>query len=117
MDVDLRERAAKCFAGGVGALWNYLPTGGPVHITKCEAARICDSSGKWYVDLNMGHGSLILGHNPAVLATSSGSLAPYETESHIELAEAIQKCVKGCDLLRFACTGADVCSAAIRLAR
>ena len=118
-----RRRAEQVLAGGVSRGFNFLPELGPIYFKEADGARITDLEGARYLDYVMGWGSLFLGHDPpamrqAILEQMTGGFVhQYETTQHIELAEALCECVPGAQTVRFASSGLEATSYAIRLAR
>ncbi len=117
-------RAKKVLAGGVSAsmrLHPYLDR--PVYVTHGEGPWIYDQSGTQLLDFNNSNGASMLGHNhPEVheallTAISEGPVAAGETEAHVELAERLCKMIPSAERVRFASTGTEVTSVALRLAR
>jgi glutamate-1-semialdehyde 2,1-aminomutase/spore coat polysaccharide biosynthesis protein SpsF len=82
-----------------------------------------DVDGRWYLDFPMALGPVILGHgHPAVddairaqLADGIALTLPHPLE--LDVAERIRAIVPNAERVRFAKSGSDVTSAAIRLAR
>ena len=95
----------------------------PKYLRRGRGARVWDVDGNEYVDLNMAIGPLVLGYAyPAVDEAIRRQLADGITFSlmhplEVEVAEQIRSLVPSAQAVRFSKTGADVTSAAIRLAR
>jgi glutamate-1-semialdehyde aminotransferase len=95
----------------------------PTYVERAAGCRVWDVDGNEYIDLPMGLGPMILGHgHPAVNAAITEQLGrgitytlPHPLE--IDVAQRIVDIVPGVERVRFAKTGSDVTSAAIRLAR
>jgi len=95
----------------------------PKYLRRGKGARVWDVDGNEYVDLNMAIGPLVLGYgHPAVDEAIRRQLADGITFSlmhplEVQVAEQIQTLVPSAQSVRFSKTGADVTSAAIRVAR
>jgi glutamate-1-semialdehyde aminotransferase len=95
----------------------------PTYVKRASGCRVWDVDGNEYLDFPMGLGPVILGHgHPAVNAAITAQLdegitftLPHPLE--IEVAERIVASVPGVERVRFAKTGSDATSAAVRLAR
>lgn len=122
---ELFERASRVLPGGVlspvrgvGAFDPY-----PIYMTRGEGAYLFDVDGNRYIDLVLGLGPIILGHNdPAVVAAVSeqirqGSLFATCTPLEVEVAERICRMAPGIDMVRFTNSGTESTMHAMRLAR
>jgi glutamate-1-semialdehyde 2,1-aminomutase len=95
----------------------------PKYLRKGRGARVVDVDGNEFLDFNMAIGPLSLGYaHPEVDAAIRAQLDDGITFSlmhplEVEVAELLAKTVPGANMVRFSKTGADVTSAAIRLAR
>jgi len=95
----------------------------PKFLRAGRGAHVVDVDGNEYLDLTMGVGPLILGYaDPVVDAAIRTQLVDGITFSlphplEVEVAEAIHEMVPGAENIRFGKNGADVTSAAVRLAR
>lgn len=95
----------------------------PGYLARGKAGHVWDVDGNRYVDLPMALGPVILGHgDPAVTEAIVRQLhdgivftLPHPLE--VELAERLVARVPGVERVRFAKTGSDATSAAVRLAR
>jgi glutamate-1-semialdehyde aminotransferase len=95
----------------------------PAYIARATGAHVWDVDGNEYVDFPMALGPVILGHaHPAVneaiarqLESGISFTLPHPIE--IDVAERVVELVPGAERVRFAKTGSDVTSAAVRLAR
>lgn len=112
--------ATQTLAKGPG---QYVRGVAPQFLARGKGARVWDVDGNEYVDLQMAIGPLSLGYAyPAVDAAIRAQLEDGITFSlvhplEVEVAELIRDVVPGADSVRFSKTGADVTSAAVRLAR
>jgi glutamate-1-semialdehyde aminotransferase len=95
----------------------------PKYLKSGRGCRVWDVDGNEYVDLVMAVGPLSLGYAyPAVDEAIRAQLADGVTFSlmhplEVEVAERVRDLVPGAESVRFSKTGADVTSAAVRLAR
>jgi glutamate-1-semialdehyde aminotransferase len=95
----------------------------PAYVDRAQGAHVWDVDGNRYVDFPMALGPVIIGHaDPRVNAAITAQLADgitYTLPHPIELdvAERIVARVPGAERVRFAKSGSDANSAAIRLAR
>ncbi|WP_437901212.1 aminotransferase class III-fold pyridoxal phosphate-dependent enzyme [Sorangium sp. So ce124] len=95
----------------------------PKYLVRGRGARVWDADGNEFIDLVMGVGPISLGYAyPAVDRAIAEQLAEGITFSlmhplEVEVAELVREVVPGAEMVRFSKTGADVTSAAVRLAR
>jgi glutamate-1-semialdehyde aminotransferase len=95
----------------------------PKFLARGKGAHVWDVDGNEFIDYNMGIGPLSLGYcYPAVDKAIREQLKSGITFSmmhplEVEVAESIRMLVPNADMIRFSKTGADVTSAAVRLAR
>ncbi len=95
----------------------------PNYVARAAGAHVWDVDGNRYLDFPMALGPVLLGHAyPAVNEAIAAQLAdgitftlPHPLE--VEVAERLHALVPGAERVRFAKTGSDVTSAAVRLAR
>ena len=121
------ERAQGLIPGGTQTLakgpTQYVDGVAPKYLRRGRGARVWDVDGNEYVDLSMAIGPLVLGYcYPAVDEAIRRQLAEGITFSlmhplEVEVAEQIHALVPSAEAVRFSKTGADVTSAAVRLAR
>jgi glutamate-1-semialdehyde 2,1-aminomutase len=121
---DLFARAKKSLAGGVSSSARIPPAGTiPLYIDHGKGARVWDVNGNEYIDCLMSYGSLIAGHaHPSVLSVvkkqlDEGTMYGTCNIPEVELAELICKLVPCADLVRYANSGSEAISGAIRAAR
>lgn len=101
----------------------YITGVAPKYLVKGKGANVWDADGNEYLDYNMGVGPLSLGYAyPRVDQAIKSQLEDGITFSlmhplEVEVAELIKKVIPNAERIRFSKTGADVTSAAIRLAR
>lgn len=118
----LWDRASHAFPQGVSgqAKW-FAPY--PVFVEAASGSHIVDVDGHDYVDLLMGAGPLLVGHNhpevvAAVTAQASRMFNPMmPTVQSIEYAERLQGHMPHLERLRFVNTGSEATRSAARVAR
>ena len=95
----------------------------PKYLSRGLGAHVWDVDGNRYLDFSMGVGPLSLGYcYPAVDQAIAAQLRDGITFSlmhplEVEVAELLREVVPGAEAVRYSKTGADVTSAAVRLAR
>ena len=95
----------------------------PSYIERADGAYVWDVDGNRYLDFPMALGPIMLGHrHPAVERAiveqlRSGIVFSLPHPIEIEVAERIVALVPGAERVRFAKSGSDATSAAVRLAR
>jgi len=95
----------------------------PKYLVKGKGAHVWDADGNQYIDFNAAIGPVSLGYAyPAVDDAIRKQLEDGITFSlmhplEVELSELVQKVIPNAEAVKIAKTGADVCSAAIRVAR
>lgn len=95
----------------------------PGYLLRGRGARVQDVDGRWFLDFPMALGPIVLGYgHPAVDEAIRRQLAdgivfslPHPVE--LDVAQRIVEIVPNAERVRFAKSGSDVTSAAIRLAR
>jgi glutamate-1-semialdehyde aminotransferase len=95
----------------------------PTYLRRGRGARVQDVDGRWYLDFPMALGPIVLGHaheqvNAAIARQLEDGITftlPHPLE--VEVAERIRAAVPCAERVRFAKSGSDATSAAIRLAR
>ena len=123
----LYERALKVqkpvtqtLAKGPGQFTNGVA---PKYIKRGQGSHVWDVDGNEYIDFNSAIGPISLGYAyPAVDEAIKRQLADGITFSmmhplEVELSELIQEVIPNAEAVKISKTGADVCSAAIRVAR
>ena len=101
----------------------YVQGVAPAYLRRGQGCRVWDVDGNEFVDYTMGVGPLSLGYAyPAVDAAIVRQLADGITFSlmhplEVELAERLRHLVPNAEMVRYAKTGAEATSAAVRLAR
>jgi glutamate-1-semialdehyde 2,1-aminomutase len=95
----------------------------PVVLRSGRGAWVTDAQGRRFLDLIMGWGALILGHNhPEVLRAirqqlSRGTVLGLTTPLETQLAEAICDAIPSIERVRFTPSGTEACMVAVRVAR
>lgn len=95
----------------------------PKYLVKGKGSHVWDVDGNEYIDFMMGVGPLSLGYSyPKVDEAIKKQLEDGITFSmmhplEVEVAEMIHQIIPNADMVRYSKTGADVTSAAVRLAR
>ncbi len=95
----------------------------PVYLQKGKGARVWDVDGNEYIDFNMGIGPLSLGYCiPEIDDAIQAQLKDGITFSlmhplEVELAEILNGIIPNAEVVKYSKTGADVTSAAVRIAR
>ncbi|MGA9314587.1 MAG: aminotransferase class III-fold pyridoxal phosphate-dependent enzyme [Solirubrobacteraceae bacterium] len=95
----------------------------PAYVERADGAYVWDVDGNRYLDFPMALGPILLGHrHPAVEQAiveqlRSGIVFSLPHPIEIEVAERIAALVPGAERIRFAKSGSDATSAAVRLAR
>src|SRR5215510_11133394 len=101
----------------------YVAGVAPKYLRRGRGAHVWDVDGNEFIDLSMAIGPLSLGYAyPAVDKAIRSQLEDGITFSmmhplEVEVAELIRDTVPNADMVRYSKTGADVTSAAVRLAR
>ncbi len=95
----------------------------PLYISHAEGAHKWDLDGNEFIDYWIGHGALLLGHNPpAVVRALSDQLSRgthYGASHELEIAWGrwVQKLIPSAERVRFVSSGTEATLMAIRLAR
>lgn len=120
----MRTQAEIYLPAGVSAGGRFNPSlGHTLYAKRADGPRIWDIADKAYIDFNLGHGAVMLGHNhPAIkraieTALSRGLIAGYETEETSCLAKKIVDIVPCVDKIRLANSGSEGTELTLRLAR
>lgn len=95
----------------------------PTYLQRADGAYVWDVDGNRYLDFPMALGPILLGHRHPVVERAiveqlrSGIVFSLPHAIEIEVAERIVALVPGAERVRFAKSGSDATSAAVRLAR
>ena len=112
--------ATQTLAKGPG---QYVKGIAPKYLRRGQGARVWDVDGNEYLDLTMAVGPLVLGYgHPAVdeairVQLEDGIVFSQMHPLEVEVAERLCALLPGAEMVRFGKTGAEVTSAAVRLAR
>ena len=119
---ELAARARTVLPGGVTHDNRYMPDG-PIYIDRTQGSRKWDVDGHEYIDYWMGHGALLLGHNPPAVVEAvlrqmpRGTHYGGSTELEVRWAELITQLVPSAERVRFTSSGTEAGMMAVRLAR
>lgn len=95
----------------------------PVYLQKGKGARVWDVDGNEYIDFNMGIGPLSIGYAISEIDQAikdqleDGITFSLMHPLEVELAEILHEIIPNAEAVKYSKTGADVTSAAIRVAR
>ncbi len=95
----------------------------PKYLTKGKGSHVWDVDGNEYLDFNMGIGPLSLGYaydkvdNAIKKQLEDGITFSLMHPLEVEIAELIKEVVPNAESIRYSKTGADITSAAVRVAR
>jgi glutamate-1-semialdehyde 2,1-aminomutase len=116
--------AEEVLPGGVAGSGRFNPgLGYSLFLQRAQGSRIIDLDENEYIDFNMSHGSVLLGHGhprirQAVLeALETGVSSGYETTYTAELARKITEIIPCAEMVRLANSGTEGTMVALRLAR
>ena len=124
---ELLRRAERLIPGASQTLskgpTQWVQGAAPAYVERADGAYVWDVDGNRYLDFPMALGPILLGHrHPAVeraiveqLRSGITFSLPHRIE--VEVAERIAALVPGAERVRFAKSGSDATSAAVRLAR
>jgi len=124
----LYRRAKRVIPGGNMLLSKrpemFLPEKWPSYYSKSKGCNVWDMDGKKYIDMSiMGIGTNILGYghpevDEAVIETvKDGNMSTFNCPEEVYLAEKLVEIHPWADMVRFARTGGEINSIAIRIAR
>ena len=119
---ELFEAAKRVFVSGVNHNIRFFEPY-PFFTEKASGSFLYDVDGNRYVDYWMGHGSLILGHSPEVVASKlreqvcNGTIFGTANEVSLRLGELVCDCVPCAEQVRFCNSGAEATMYGVRLAR
>ena len=124
---DLYKKAKKLIPGGTMLLSKrpemHLPENWPSYFNKAKGCHVWDLNNNKYTDMLMGIGPNALGYgnnqvDQAVLnAISKGNMSTFSCPEEVELAERLIDMHPWADMARFARSGGEANSIAIRIAR
>ena len=119
----LYERAAQFMSGGLNSNGrNRRPH--PIYMSRVQDAYVFDVDGNRYVDLIMGNGTTILGHNnpefaermQEYMANNGGLVTGFDSPLSVDVAEHFLK-LTGHERVRFSNTGTEAVTHIIHIAR
>ena len=124
----LYKQAKKIIPGGTQLLSKrpemFLPDFWPAYYDKAKGCEVWDLDGKKYIDASfMGIGSCILGYsdpdvdNHVIAAIKKANITTLNCPEEVELAKLLIDIHKWADMVRFARTGGEAMSIAVRIAR
>ena len=125
---DLYKRAKKVIPGGNMLLSKrpemFLPEKWPSYFSKSKGCKVWDLDGKEYIDMSiMGIGTNTLGYghpevDEAVIKTvKDGNMSTLNCPEEVYLAERLVEIHPWADMVRFARSGGEINSIAVRIAR
>lgn len=125
---ELYKKAKKLIPGGTQLLSKrpemFLPEFWPAYYEKAKGCEVWDLDGKSYLDMStMGVGSCVLGYadddvdNAVRSAVDRGNMCTLNAPEEVELAELLIKLHPWADMARYARTGGEAMSVAVRIAR
>ena len=118
--IKVQKPVTQTLAKGPGQFTNGVA---PKYLQKGKGSHVWDVDGNEYIDFNSAIGPVSLGYAyPAVDAAIEKQLKSGITFSlmhplEVELCELVQEVVPNAEAVKISKTGADVCSAAVRVAR
>lgn len=101
----------------------YVNGVAPKYLAKGKDAHVWDVDGNEYIDFNMGIGPISLGYgyeavdNAIQQQLKDGITFSLMHPLEVELSELIHRIIPNAEAVRIAKTGAEVCSAAVRISR
>ncbi len=118
--VQIMHPVTQTLAKGPG---QYTKGASPKYVKRAKGSHIWDVDGNEYIDYQMGIGPISLGYayqrvDDAIRAQlEDGITFSMMHELEVQLAELIHEIIPNAESIRISKTGADVCSAAVRVAR
>ena len=101
----------------------YVKGVAPKYLVRGKDAHVWDADGNEYIDYNMGIGPISLGYcyelvdNAIKRQLEDGITFSLMHPLEVELSELIHRVIPNAEAVRIAKTGAEVCAAAVRIAR
>ena len=121
------ERARTLIPAGTQTLakgpGQYVLGVAPKYLVRARGARVWDADGNEFLDMNMGIGPLVLGYADRAVDDAirrqldDGITFSLMHPLEVELAETLRETIPNAQSVRFAKTGAEATSAAVRVAR
>ncbi|HXC04059.1 MAG TPA: aminotransferase class III-fold pyridoxal phosphate-dependent enzyme, partial [Bacteroidia bacterium] len=118
--IQIMHPVTQTLAKGPGQFMKGLA---PKYLKKGKNAHVWDVDGNEYIDYNMGIGPLSLGYcydkvdEAIIRQLKDGITFSLMHEMEVELAELVHSIIPNAQSIRISKTGADVCSAAVRISR
>jgi glutamate-1-semialdehyde 2,1-aminomutase len=118
--VQIMHPVTQTLAKGPGQFMKGLA---PKYLKRGKNAHVWDVDGNEYIDYNMGIGPLSLGYcydkvdEAIIKQLKDGITFSLMHEMEVELAELVHSIIPNAESIRISKTGADVCSAAVRISR
>lgn len=118
----LYQRARRSIAGGITHDSRGLAPF-PIYVSRADGSRKWDADGHELVDYWMGHGALLLGHNPRAVSSAVAEQLSRGThygachELEVEWAELVIRLIPSAESVRFTMSGTEATLLAIRNAR
>ena len=118
--VQIMHPVTQTLAKGPG---QYTKGASPKYVKRAKGSHIWDVDGNEYLDYQMGIGPISLGYayervdNAIRAQLEDGITISMMHELEVQLAELIHEIIPNAESIRISKTGADVCSAAVRVAR
>ncbi len=118
--VKVQKPVTQTLAKGPGQFTNGVA---PKYLVRGKGARVWDADGNEYIDFNAAIGPLSLGYcydrvdNAVKKQLESGITFSLMHPLEVEVSELISEVIPNAEAVKISKTGADVCSAAIRVAR
>lgn len=119
---ELFERAQRTITAGLHSN-SRARTPHPLYFSQADGPFVWDVDGNRYIDLGMGNGAVMLGHNnPAIreavsAAMGTGMSAGLETETSVRAAELFSRMVPSAERVRFTNTGTEAMLHVLHMAR
>jgi glutamate-1-semialdehyde 2,1-aminomutase len=118
----LYDRAQRVITAGVNSN-SRARSPHPLYFARADGPFVWDVDGNRYIDLGMGNGAILLGHNNPLVraaverALANGITTGLETESAIRAAELFIRIVPYAERVRFTNTGTEALMHAVQIAR
>jgi glutamate-1-semialdehyde 2,1-aminomutase len=118
--VQIMHPVTQTLAKGPGQFMKGLA---PKYLKRGKNAHVWDVDGNEYIDFNMGIGPISLGYcydkvdNAIIKQLKDGITFSLMHEMEVELAELVHSIIPNAESIRISKTGADMCSAAVRVSR
>jgi glutamate-1-semialdehyde 2,1-aminomutase len=120
--LEIYERAQRFTTGGVNST-SRARSPHPLYFSRADGPYVWDVDDNRYVDLGMGNGAILLGHNNAAIraaveqALAGGLTTGLETETAVRAAELFLQIVPAAERVRFTNTGTEAMLHALQVAR